>query len=105
MDQNTINLVISEFQKALIANWLTVENIVLFGSQVTGKIHDGSDIDLIIVSNDFKGKDLFERCDMTLVAELMTRQKFIIPMDILTMTPAEYRESQSRKFFNSKIVA
>jgi len=105
MDQATVNLVIKEFRNALISTGILVTNIVLFGSQVTGKVHEGSDIDLIIVSSDFNGKDLFERCSMTLSAELETRKKFTIPMDILTMTPEEYQESMAGKFFKTRIVA
>jgi len=105
MDQTTVNQVIKKFRNALIASGIRVNNIVLFGSQVTGKIHEGSDIDLIIVSSDFIGKDLFERCSMTLTAEMETRKRFTVPMDILTMTPEEYQESLSGKFFKARVVA
>ena len=48
MDQATVDLVIIEFRNALIAQGIHVDNIVLFGSQVTGLVHEGSDIDLIV---------------------------------------------------------
>ena len=105
MDQTTVNLVIKEFKDALINSGILVENLVLFGSQVSGNVHEGSDIDLIIISSDFTGKDIFERCKMTLSAEMETRKKFIVPMDILTMTPEEYKESHSGKFYNTRMVA
>jgi len=102
MDQATVDLVIIEFRNALIAQGIHVDNMVLFGSQVTGLVHEGSDIDLIIVSSDFQDKDLFERINMTLNAEMETRKKYTVPMDVLTMTPAEYKESLSGKFYKSK---
>ncbi|MEI6885946.1 MAG: nucleotidyltransferase domain-containing protein [Bacteroidota bacterium] len=105
MDQTTVNLVIKEFRNALISSGILVDNIVLFGSQVTGQTHEGSDIDLIIISSDFIGKDIFDRCNMTLSAEMQTRKKFMVPMDILTMTPEEYLESLAGKFYNTRIVA
>ena len=105
MDQATVNLVIKEFRNALISSGIMVNNMVLFGSQVTGKVHEGSDIDLIIISSDFNGKDLFERCNMTLSAEMETRKKFTIPMDILTLTPEEYQESLLGKFYKTQIIA
>ena len=104
MDQTTVEAVIEVLRDCLVSSGIHVNNIVLFGSQVTGIVHEGSDIDLIIVSDDFQDKDLFERCNMTLAAELETRKQFIIPMDILTMSPAEYQESLAGKFFNTRII-
>jgi len=105
MDQTTVKQVVNEFRNALINSGILVDNIVLFGSQVTGQVHEGSDIDLIIISSDFIGRDIFDRCKMTLSAEMETRKKFMVPMDILTMTPEEYQESLSGKFYNTRIVA
>ncbi|MBM3404887.1 MAG: nucleotidyltransferase domain-containing protein [Bacteroidetes bacterium] len=104
MDQEAVNLVITDLRNSLNESGIKIENLVLFGSHVSGTAREESDIDLIIVSNDFKGKDLFDRCNMTLAAEMKTRKRFLVSMDILTMTPEEYRQSLAGRFFQSKIV-
>jgi hypothetical protein len=43
----------------------------------------------IIVSEDFRGHDIFKRADLTKAAEIMTIRKFMVPFDIITMTPDE----------------
>jgi len=82
-----------------------VDSIALFGSALTGDMHEDSDIDLIIISSDFKDKDLFERSQMTLKPEIATFMKFKVSMDILNLSPEEYEDSKLKMYFNSKIVA
>lgn len=43
-----------------------------------------------IVSEDFKRKNIFKRADLTKDAEIRTIKKFMVPLDIITMTPEEY---------------
>ena len=105
MDQATVNNLIKEFRTLLVSSGIHVNEMVLFGSQVSGNVHEGSDIDMIIISDDFRDKDIFERFNMTMIAELETRKKFPLPLDILTMTPEEFHSSKSGKFFKTKIVA
>jgi predicted nucleotidyltransferase len=50
---------IFEFKKLLIKNKIKVNEIILYGSQVTGTYHKDSDIDVAVVSSSF-GKDRFE---------------------------------------------
>lgn len=74
---------------------LNVQKIIVFGSQAAGKRHADSDIDIIVVSNDFTNKNIFKRAKLTKEAEIMTIKKFMIPMDIVTMTPEELADDQS----------
>jgi len=37
---------------------------------------EGSDVDIIIISDDFQGKNIFERARLTKEAEIMTLKKF-----------------------------
>ena len=50
---------IEEFVKALKKDNINVAKVILYGSRVSGKAHEYSDIDVAIVSPDF-GKDRFE---------------------------------------------
>jgi predicted nucleotidyltransferase len=84
---------------------MNIESIALFGSALTGKMKPDSDIDIIIISQDFHKKDIFERAKMTMIPETDTMKKYKIPMDILNMSPEEYRHTLDSGFFESKIVA
>jgi predicted nucleotidyltransferase len=74
---------------------VNVQKIIVFGSQANGKDKAGSDIDIIVISNDFKNKDIFKRARLTKEAEIMTIRKFMIPLDIVTMTPEELADDNS----------
>lgn len=74
---------------------LSYSKIILFGSQIEGKTTRESDIDVVIISENFRGKDIFERAKLTKDAEIMTIKKFMIPLDIITMTPEEFDSGTS----------
>ena len=105
MDQTTINEIILFLKSALIEHNVNVGSIVLFGSSVTNKMNINSDLDIIIVSSDFEGKDLFERSEITMLAEIKTMKNFQFPMDIINLSPAEYDDAKAYRYFPNKIVA
>ncbi|MBK9357409.1 MAG: nucleotidyltransferase domain-containing protein [Bacteroidales bacterium] len=106
MDKTAIiDEIILHLRTQLRLNGLNVESIALFGSALTGEMNEDSDIDLIIVSSDFQNKDLFERSELTMKPEIETLRKFKIPMDIINLTPEEYKDSQVKMYYNSRIVA
>lgn len=74
---------------------LNIEKIILFGSQANGEATVESDIDIIVISRDFRNKDIFKRARLTKEAEISTIRKFMIPFDILTMTPEEFESEDS----------
>ena len=69
---------------------MTISKIVLFGSYAKGTASAESDIDIAIISEDFRGKDIFERVRMIKDAEVLTIRKFKVPLDIIAMTPEEF---------------
>jgi len=110
MVKATVNLnkaivykIISDMHKALKKHGVEDNHIALFGSFLNGNFHKDSDIDMIIISNSFEGKNLFERINMTLQAESDVRNRYIVPMDILLKTPEEYAYSKEA-YYNSEIV-
>lgn len=105
MDKTTINEIIHYLKDSLINGGIKVESIALFGSALSGNMNDESDIDIIIVSDDFSGKDIFERSKLTMHQELMTFKKYKVPMDILNMSPDEYNQMNSKMMFQTKIIA
>ncbi len=105
MDKSTINEVISFLKQSIIQSGVRVDAIALFGSALSGNMDKDSDIDLIIVSSDFSGLDLFERARLTMYPEMETMRKFKVPMDVLNFTPEEYENSNAKVFYKSKVVA
>ena len=80
---------------ALRESGLTVEKLILFGSQAKGTAREDSDIDVAVVSPDFRDKDIFDRVDMTAKAGSDTIMKFIVPLDLVMLTPEEYESRSS----------
>lgn len=74
---------------------LNALKIVLFGSQAKGRNTEESDIDLVIVSDDFRNKDIFARVKLIKDAEIATIKKFMVPLDIVMLTPEEFDSKTS----------
>jgi len=64
MDKNTVLNILSRFRSVLENQGLIVNRLVLFGSYVDGTHKEGSDIDVVVISEDFEGKDYWERLDI-----------------------------------------
>ncbi|MGH7456781.1 MAG: nucleotidyltransferase domain-containing protein, partial [bacterium] len=52
---------IKNYVKALIKDGIRVQQVFLYGSHAKNRAHEDSDIDIIVVSEDFNGKRLLER--------------------------------------------
>jgi len=83
------------FGRCLKEKGVKVSKIILFGSQVGGKATKESDVDIAIISDDFQGKDIFERARLTKEAEILTLKKFMMPLDIVTLTSEELESGTS----------
>ena len=64
-----------------------IEKMYWFGSRVTGIPNRWSDIDLIIVSKQFKGKGLLQRAP-----PLHLKWNLNYPVDLLCYTPEEFNK-------------
>lgn len=95
MAQKRSEEVVQYFFNCLREKKLKISRIIVFGSQAKGTATDESDIDIVVVSEDFKRKNIFKRADMTKDAEIRTIRKFMVPLDIITMTPEEYENKTS----------
>jgi predicted nucleotidyltransferase len=95
MAQKRASAIVQFFYACLKETGLKVSKIVVFGSQARGTATEESDIDLVIVSEDFKRKNIFKRANLTKDAEIRTIKKFMVPLDIITLTPEEYENRTS----------
>lgn len=55
-----IKKIINSLAKTLTANRIAVDKIILYGSYARGNPRPHSDIDIAVISPDFKGKKIFE---------------------------------------------
>jgi len=105
MDKAIIDELIVFLKQSLLKYDIQVDSISLFGSALNGNMDKDCDIDLIIISSDFRGFNMFERASMTMKPETETLRKNKVPMDVINLTPEEYNESNLQMFFQPKIVA
>ena len=90
MVDTTVIKAVKYFEQSLREKGLNISRLIIFGSSSTGSATTGSDIDLAVISDDFKDKDLITRVLLTKDAELNTIRKFKVPLDIITLTPEEF---------------
>jgi len=84
-------ILLSLFQK----KGIKITKIAIFGSYAKGKQKENSDIDIIIVSSDFRNKDIFEKVKLTtgIGRELVKRTKK--PFDIMYYSDLEWNKGHS----------
>lgn len=104
MDKKSITAIITFLKDEFQQKGVDLRGIALFGSQLTGSSIPGSDIDLIIVSDTFQNKNIFERSDITMEVEIKALKKFHVPMDILKMTDEEFNQSIQNKRFYAQLI-
>lgn len=69
--------------------------LILFGSHARGVAAGDSDLDVLVVSSDFGGKDIFDRSHLISDAERRTICRFNAPMDVIALTLDEYNSATS----------
>jgi predicted nucleotidyltransferase len=74
---------------------ISVQKAILFGSYARNTESDESDIDLVIVSRDFRGKDIFEKAALTRGVHRELLQRIDKPFDILYYSDTEWEEGNS----------
>jgi predicted nucleotidyltransferase len=74
-----------------LKKYIEIEKALLFGSWTEGEAEEGSDIDLLIVSNDFAKMDFWEK------AKLLGKIKMQLlePIDAVGVTPEDFEKSRS----------
>ena len=91
MDKAAVMKIISDFGRALEAENIKPQKIILFGSFSAETQRPDSDIDLVVISEDFTGKDYWERIDILSVAIYTVFE----PIEAVAMTPVEWQSGDS----------
>lgn len=69
---------------------IKIKKIILFGSAARNQMHRDSDIDLIVLSSQFKKMEFMER--LIFLSRARRGMKKSAPMDIFGYTPEEFEE-------------
>lgn len=64
MDKASVIQIVNRFHDEIKAKGINPLKISLYGSYASGSGGEGSDIDIIVISDDFSGKDYWERIDI-----------------------------------------
>jgi len=90
MDKRKSMNIIKEFVNKLKEDY-SIKKVIFFGSRAIGKNHKDSDIDLIIVSDDFEGMNRIERG-----ASMYNYWPWLIPVDFICYTTKEFNALKKR---------
>ena len=83
------------FEERLRQNNVSISKIILFGSRARRNASAESDVDIVLISRDFTNKDIYRRLALIKEAEIATIRKFMLPLDIVMMTPDEFKSGTS----------
>jgi len=91
MDKRAVLEIISAFRNALESRGIKADKLILFGSYATGQYREDSDIDVVIISRDFKNKSYWERIDILSGAIY----DIFEPIEATAFTPEEWQSRES----------
>lgn len=91
MDKNAVIEIVRRLGQELEARGIGPLKVILFGSQLSGAAVDGSDIDVVVVSESFNGKGYWER------VRILTDAIYAVfaPIEAVAMTPEEWAAGDS----------
>ncbi len=99
--ESQIDEIIKEYKEVLQKLGINVTRVILYGSFARGSQREGSDIDLIIVSNDFRKKNLRERLEILGIAAA----RIMEPVEAKGYTPEEIEMVSQTSFLREVLKA
>lgn len=102
MDKAVIDT-ISRFKQALLQQGLKVNRVILYGSQVTRKAEEHSDIDIVVISDDFEEMNILERLETIGLA--MAEARIMEPIEPLAYTEEEFSLKDRGTFIGDEVKA
>lgn len=84
-----VKKIVDQYRR-ILEKKIRVERIILYGSHAYGTPHDGSDIDLVVISPDFVRMHPLRRLEYLSLA----RREMKEPIEALGYTPKEFRRAR-----------
>lgn len=100
MDQEVFSI-IEKYKDALSKSGIRAKKVILFGSHSYGRAKEYSDIDLVVISDDFKEMNLIERLEILGRATA----KIMEPIEALGYTEEEFGSKEEGSFIADKVKA
>jgi predicted nucleotidyltransferase len=91
MDKKAAIGIVHRLREGLEARRINVQRIILFGSYANDAGKKGSDIDVVVISEDFATKSYWDRIDI--LAEVI--YEIFAPIEAVAMTPEEWERGDS----------
>jgi len=88
MDKKTAIDIVNRFQKGIEARGIRLPKVILYGSFADNTYREGSDIDIVIISDDFIGKSYWERIDI--LADVI--YEIFEPIEAIALTADEWAQ-------------
>ncbi len=86
MDKRAALEVVARLRQRVEARGIRPQKVILYGSYADGTHREGSDIDVVIISEDFVGKDYWERIEI--LADAI--YEVFAPIEAVAMTVEEW---------------
>lgn len=74
---------------------IPVDSLKFFGSHTLGTAQEESDVDILLISSSFEGKDIFQRAGMTKGIHRVLVKRFKLPFDIVFCSVSEWLHGSS----------
>jgi predicted nucleotidyltransferase len=91
MAKDTVLKTVEQFKNVLESLNIQVDQLILFGSHAVGIAREDSDIDVVVISPSFAGKDYWERIDILTEAIY----KVYAPIEASAFIPEEWKADKS----------
>ncbi len=92
MDKKAALDIVARLRQRIEARGIRPQKVILYGSYADGTNREGSDIDVLIISEDFAGKDYWERIDI--LADAI--YEVFAPVEAVAMTMEEWERGDSQ---------
>jgi predicted nucleotidyltransferase len=74
---------------------IPLESVCFFGSRALGTASDESDVDILLISSVFEGKDIFQRASITKGIHRILVKRFNVPFDFVFSSVSEWAHGNS----------
>ena len=91
MDKAAVVDIVDRLRQGIEGRGIKVQRVILYGSYATGTGKGGSDIDVVVISDDFATKSYWERIDILTDAIY----EIFAPVEAVAMTPDEWEQGDS----------